>query len=265
MAAAAEGQLGVYFVGNDENVGAVKYGCYLFKVAPLHDGTRRVAGVGKYQRFGFVRYQRAQFRRGDFEIVFRLGFKNDGHTAAKSRQRLVADITRLWNNNLIARLNDGVQCGSNGFTAADGNENLGFRVVGDVVLSLGIHGDFPAESGHAPIGRVSRCAPLERADASRADLPRRRKIRLADAEGNDSFHGVGKVKETADAGRADVPHRFRQNVFVSNHKEMFSLPSSSAAVREMSNSLYRRMTNCVEVEVTESMTANSLETNMAIS
>jgi galactose-1-phosphate uridylyltransferase len=77
-------------------------------------------------------------------------------------------------------------------------------MVADGIIFLGIFADGAAQFDRAEVRGVVRLALFERVNAGLADVPRRVKIRLADAERNHVLHLGDDFKKVADARLGQV-------------------------------------------------------------
>ena len=138
------------------------------------------------------------------QVVFDACVDRHRHAAAKDDFRLVGDKTRLWDDDLVTRVNDSRHRQVERFRHAHGDEQLGFRVVPDAIELLEVAGQRAAQLDRARVGRVMRFALAQAVHPGTDDLGWRHKIRLADAQADDVLHRRGDFEEAAETGRRNV-------------------------------------------------------------
>ena len=115
-------------------------------------------------------------------------------------------------NHLVARVEQSTQRDVDRFGNSDRDEDLAGGVVLDIKKAADIFRDRFAQREQAKVGGVGCLTFFQRIDRRLADVPRRGKVRLADAEGNDIVAPLHEFKEIADPGardRGDVAGDFR--------------------------------------------------------
>ena len=113
--------------------------------------------------------------------------------------RRIAYVTGLMIHHLVARIDKSAARQVQPLAHAHRDDDLILRHITDRVIPLNVFVDRPAQLDQAEVGRVMRLALLQRVDARLADVPRRVKIRFADAERNGVFHLGDNIKKIADA------------------------------------------------------------------
>ena len=208
----AVGQLGINLVGDDEQVVLQDDRHQLFQVFLFHDGAGRIVGVGDEQGLGFRRDGRFQFLRLQAEIVFLLQVDGHRNAAGHAHAGLVGNEAGLGQDHLVAGLHRGTEGQVDRLAAADGNEALLSRIVGDTDLARGIIADGPAQLRQASVGCVKCFAGFDSFDGFLADGPGRVEIRLTHAQGDRVGHFCDHVKKLPDAGRRHVHDFFCKKI-----------------------------------------------------
>ena len=217
MALAAEGQFRIDFIGKHQYVRPAQDFRQRFQIHPFHNAARWVAGIRQNQQLGAVGQRAAQHFGGHAEVMLRRGFQNYGNPARQPHERLVADIARLRNDDLIPGADHRADCPVDGFRAAHRDQNLVRRVVGKPVFALHPVRNFLPQLFQTAIGGIARFSRLQREDARLADLPRGRKIGFSHAERDDILHRVRDVKKFPDAGGFDLLHHGGKQLCVVHH------------------------------------------------
>ena len=180
MLLAAVREVAVDLVGDDDEVVLLGEGRDGQEVLARHDGARRVVRVADEQHLRLWRHVLLELVRRDAELILDLGRHGDGLAAREDRAGLIGDVAWLWDEDLIARREDGAHDEVERLTDADRHEDVGVGVIGAVVLFCVMAGNLLAQFGQAAVGRVRGVALLEAVDAALADGPRRDEVRLAD-------------------------------------------------------------------------------------
>ena len=192
-------QLSVDLIREHKEIMLLHNLCNLLKILAGHDRTGRIVRERKHQNFRLRRDLLKQFLRSQAELIFLFQFDNHRNSICKNRTRIIGDIARLWDQNLVPRIEHRTHRKVNRLTAADRHNNLRVRVIGNVVLSVHIIVNLLTQFLQTCIGGIKRSSLFQRIDAFLADVPRRIKIRLAHAEGDRIFHLAYNVKELTDS------------------------------------------------------------------
>ncbi len=150
--------------------------------------------------------------RRDAEVGVVGGADADRLAAGELDARGVGDEARLVVDDLVARVDRGAQRGVDALRGADGDEDLGARVVLDSVSVSQVGTDELPQLDHPAVGGVVRLPGLEARDGGPRDRLGRGEVRLADREADDVLHLVEHVEEAADARRRDRPDSVVQEV-----------------------------------------------------
>ena len=200
------GQLGVNLIREHKQVVRLQKRQNLFEVFAGHDSAGRVVRVGEHQHFGAGGEQRREQLGRYFELVLRLCVQRHGNAAHHLNQRRIADKAGLGHDHLVAGVNDGAERHVNRLAAADGDENLGLRLIMQAEAAVEIGGDACAQLGQTAVGGIVGLVFDNRIHTCVGDVIGRRKIRLPDGERNHILPPAEHIKELADAGRLDGLH-----------------------------------------------------------
>ena len=182
------------------------------ELGPVEHGAGRVVRVTEEDRLRARRDRGADHLGGDPEVG-RVGRADpDGLAAGQLDARRVGHEARLVVDHLVAGIDRGAHGRIDALRRADGDDQLGARVVVDAVPIAQVGGDQLAQLDHPAVGRVVGLPRLEAADRGRRDRLGRREVRLADREADDVLHLVEHVEEAPDARRRDRPHAVVQEV-----------------------------------------------------
>ncbi len=86
-------------------------------------------GYGKISSFVLRRNGRAQLVGGQAELILGAGGNMHGHAAGQLGDRLIADKTRLWDDDLIPGLDHRTDGQVDGLAAADGDQDVFLFIV----------------------------------------------------------------------------------------------------------------------------------------
>ena len=90
------------------------------------------------------------------------------------------------------------------FGDADRNEDFGERFIGNLKMPTHIVGDRAAKPGQPEIRGVASASALQGENRRLANVPRRREIRLPDAQRDDIVHRLDDFEKVANARARDV-------------------------------------------------------------
>ena len=90
------------------------------------------------------------------------------------------------------------------FGDTDRNEDFGERFIGNLKMPTHIVGDRAAKSREPEVRGVSSATSLQRENRRLANVPRRREIRLPDAQRNNIIHRLDDFEKVANARARDV-------------------------------------------------------------
>ena len=198
------GQLAVDLVGKNDNVLLHADFGNLPKVLLGHDGTGRIVRERKHEKLRLIGNRHAEFLRSQAEFIFLLKLDNYRNALRQNNTRFIGNIARLRNDNLLAGAYHGADCKVNRFTSPDRNQNLALRLVGEPVTAVQKVRNLGAELGKSRIAGIVRFRFLEGIDAFLTDVIRRRKIRLADTEGDGVLHLMNNIEKFTNAGGLDA-------------------------------------------------------------
>ena len=119
----------------------------------------------------------------------RIAFKETiRHAARHHDRRGVGDIAWLVVEHLVTGIQKSPQCEIDRLGDADGDEDFGERLVGNLEMTTHIVGDRAAKTGQAEIRSVAGATALEGENRRLADMPWGCEIGFSDAERNDIVH-----------------------------------------------------------------------------
>ena len=122
----------------------------------------------------------------------------------------VRHVRGLVEDDLVAGSHVATQRQVDRLGGADGDEDLGRRVVPHAVAPLDVRPRARAAAPRPVVGGVVRPARAEALDARLDDLRRRVEVGLADAQADDVVHRRGDVEEAPDARRRDLSDATRE-------------------------------------------------------
>ena len=117
-------------------------------------GAGRVARVAEEERLGPRRDRRLDRRRVEGEIVLEACRDVHGGPAREHDGRNVRDVRRLMQDDLVARIARRPQGEVDRLRRADGDQQLGLRIVCDAVEPLEVGRERPAQLERAVVRRV---------------------------------------------------------------------------------------------------------------
>ena len=124
---------------------------------------------------------------------------------AESRKRLVRNITRLADNNLIARVQNRTKHKVQTLTRPNSRQNLSFRIVVKLI-AFKVFCNFLAQLNQAPV-RCIRSVPLfQMVKSLFPHNPWSRKVRLTDTQRNNIIMSNAKLKKLTDSRRRNFHH-----------------------------------------------------------
>ena len=191
-------KLRIYLIGNHKQIVGLNDFCDGFQIFPAHDGAGRIVRIGEDQRLCAGRDGFLQTFGSEAEIVFFQGFHPDGGAAGKNDAGGIGNIAGLRNKNLVPRGGEGPEGDIDGLGGADGDDDLGRRIVRQAIAAGKIEGDLIPQLGETPVGGILGFAVYQGIDGGIPDMIGRFEIRLADAEGDRILHGGGQVEKAAD-------------------------------------------------------------------
>ena len=198
------------------------------KVLAAHDGAGRIVRVADQEDAGAGRDVRFQVFRRDAEFVFDARGNGDGDASRQRGAGLVGNVARLRDQHFVAGRKQRAQREVERLADADGDEDVGFRVVVEAVLFFLVPRDFLQKLGQAAVPGVGGASLFEAVDAAFADGPWRHEVRFADAEGDHILHFGGGVEKFPDARGRNGLHLRRDALFpVEAHGDTTSLWSRS--------------------------------------
>ena len=192
---------------------------------PAHNAAGGVIGEREDEEFGPGGDGRLQLLGGQPEVVFL--FERDRHRHAEGQldDRRVGDIAGFRDQDLVPRLDKRPDAEVDPLAAADGDEDLVLRVVGEVEPVFHVFGNRLAQLHQPGVGGIAGIAPLEVVDGGLADGVGGLEVRLADPQGDDPLHLVGDVKKAADAGGFQLRCPFGDQFFNIHQNDTFLLSS----------------------------------------
>ena len=206
MAVRAVGQAVVDLVAVDEQVVADGDAGQLVLDRVGQDRAGRVARVAEEERLRPRRDRRLDGGRIEREVVLEPGRDPDRRPAGERDRRDVGDVRRLVEDHLVAGIAGRPQGEVDRLRGADGDEDLGRRVVADAVATVEVRRQRPAQLDRPVVARVVGPAAHQAGHAGLDDVGRRVEVGLADPEADDVVHRRQDVEEPADPGRRDVAH-----------------------------------------------------------
>ena len=206
------GQCAVNLIGEDIQIMVHAEFCDRLEILARHDRSCRIVRERQNQDLRLRRVSGLEFLECQLELIFFLHLDNHRHAACQNRTRFIGNVARLRNDDLISRIEHRTQRDIDRLGAADRNHDLLVRIVDDIVQFVLLQRDLIAQRLQTGIGRVESTSLFQRIDAFLADVPRRLKVRLADAQRNDLriIHLSHEIEIFPDAGRLDIDNRFRQ-------------------------------------------------------
>ena len=147
----AEGKLGIYLVRDNHYIGILKHSGDCLKILFFHYSAGRIARIRKNKRLCFRGYLFDKLLRRNLEIVLRLCLYYNRNASRKSSKRLIANIARLRDYNLVSLLDDSSYTSVDRFASAYRNEYLLVRIVSDLLLSVNIIRKLGSEHFESPV------------------------------------------------------------------------------------------------------------------
>ena len=98
--------------------------CNRFQIFLLHDCAGRIVRERQYQQFCLVCNMFQQLFRCQTELIFRFQFNDHRFTACHNGTRFIRHITRLRDQDFLARIQHHTHSHIDGFTAAYSHQNL---------------------------------------------------------------------------------------------------------------------------------------------
>ena len=197
-------QLAVDLIGEDEQIVLHGKGGDLFQLLRGHDAAGGIRGEVQRDDLGLRRDGFLHIGGHEGEVVFLTRVHHDGHAVGHLDAGAVADVAGLVVDDFVARIQNGAEGDVERLADADGDEDLGLRVVGDAELLFHILADEYAEGLQAEVRGVAGLAFFQRADDGLADGPGGGFIRLADAEGDDIRAADDELEEVTNARAREV-------------------------------------------------------------
>ena len=115
-----------------------------FQIALLHHSARRVVGIGKHQDLGSGCDRSAQLFRFEPEFILVLKRNDYRFSVCQDRAGLIGYIGGLRDQNLVSLVDHSAEHEINSLRAADCDQDLADRIIGDPLRSLHISSDlFP--------------------------------------------------------------------------------------------------------------------------
>ena len=105
------------------------------------DGAGGIGGEIQHEDFRLVRERRFDIAGHEGEVVFRAGGDGDGNPVGHGDAGVVGDVAGLVVDDFVARVEEGAEGEVERLGDADGDEDLVFRIVGDVEVGLDVSGD----------------------------------------------------------------------------------------------------------------------------
>ena len=129
-----------------------------FQIALLHHSARRVVGIGKDQDLGPGCDRSAQFLGFKAELILILERNDDRHAVCQDRAGLIGYIGGLRDQNLVSLIDHRAEHQINSLRAADRDQDLADRIIGDPLRSPHISSDLFPELFQSRVGSVERAS-----------------------------------------------------------------------------------------------------------
>ena len=210
MAIRAVGQAVVDLVAVDEQVVAVGDAGQLVLDRVRQDRARRVARVAEEERLRPRRDRRLDGGGIEREVVLEPGRDPDRRPAGERDRGHVGDVRRLVQDHLVTGVAGRPQGEVDRFGRADGDEDLGRRVVADAVATVEVGRQRPAQLDRPVVARVVGPTAHQAGHAGLDDVGRGVEVGLPHPEADDVVHRRQDVEEPADPGRRDVADALAQ-------------------------------------------------------
>ena len=192
-------QIAVDFIGNDDEIVLFCKRCQLHERIPVHDGTGGIVRVPDKDSFCPGSDFLFQFFHGEFEFIFLIGRYQYRFPTCNGYAGRISQVRRVRDEHFISRVQESSHDDTDGFGYAHGHHDFILRVVVHVIPVMEKFCNFFPQFQKAPVGGIGGLLPFQTFDAGINDFIRRRIVRFPYAQGNDIFHGAGKVKEFTDA------------------------------------------------------------------
>ncbi len=196
---ALECQLGIDFVGDNDEVMALNDVRNILQFRPAH---RAAGGIGRKiqnHRLGFGRDRFFNRLSRDGKPVFRSARYRHSHSMRHRDAGRIAHVTWLMINDFVARIDNGAEGDIHRLADTDGDQNFAFVIVRDVEVFFEADADRLAQLGQSEVGGVARSSALQGVNGGFTNMPRGDEIRLADPQGDDVLHSLDDVKKIANA------------------------------------------------------------------
>ena len=213
MAVVAVGEPVVDLVAVHEQVVALGDGGQLVLHVIGQDRARGIGWIAQEERLGARRDGGFHGARVEREIVLEARGDQARHAAREDDRRHVRHVRRLVQDDLVTGVAGRPQREVQRLGGTDRDQDLGRRVVPDVVATLQVVGEGAAQLDRPVVAGVVRPALAKRFDAGLDDDPRRIEVRLADAQADDVVHRRGDVEEAPDARRRHGMHALGEHPF----------------------------------------------------
>ncbi|MFM2177112.1 MAG: hypothetical protein RL015_1210 [Verrucomicrobiota bacterium] len=197
-------QFAVDLVGEDKQIVLHGEGGDFFQLLGRHDAAGGIRGEVQRDDLGLRRDGFLHVGGHEGEVIFLTRVHHNRHAVGHLDARAVADVAGLVVNDFVARIQNGAEGDVESLTDADGDEDLGLRVVGDTELLFHVFADEHAEGLQAEVRSVAGLAFFQRADDGLADRPGGGFVGLTDAEGDDIRAANDELEEVANARAREV-------------------------------------------------------------
>ena len=142
---ATVGQLGINFITQHKQILLLNHLRDRLQIGAVHDRARWIVREWKNQHLCFRCDFLQQLLRRQTELILLLQLDNDRRTARQHRPRHIGNVTRLRNQNLIARIEHRAQGDINRLAAADYYHHFCIRIIIKTLTTFQIMADLLAQ------------------------------------------------------------------------------------------------------------------------
>src|SRR5258706_503342 len=179
---AAVDETAVNFVGEHEQIVALCDLSDLRELGALDYGAGRIVRVAQQDELAARHYRVLDLAGAHGEAVLDMRARGGNRSAGEDHVRLVGDIARIRDDDLVVWIEQRAHGGVDAFANADRDHDLRRRVVGDTVATRDEVGDGLTQLERAVIGGIVRLAQLDGGNASLANVLGSDEIWLTDAQ-----------------------------------------------------------------------------------
>ena len=201
-------ELIIDLVADHEQIALLNDVCHRLQFFPCIRRAGRIARIVNHQRLDPLAASTLNLLRGELKAVGHVRFQCHDSAAGKFNNGAVRNVARLGNKDFVAGVDDRAHGEVKPFAHPDGDQGFLLGIIAEAEAVAKKPSDRAAQLRHALVRRIGRVALLEREDRLLTDMPRRDKVRLADAERNHILHAEHQVKKGTDPRRCHLLHFF---------------------------------------------------------